>query len=152
MQDCPYCGRPIIDGTIFCLDCGAKIIKEEPANGNRKLDERPELAANRDVEVDSMSPGSYIFVVQGVDRGLSFALARDKVTAIGRDDAEIRLKDPFTSRQHAQIRPDGDSFWLHDMKSANCTLVNSRPVDRHELRDGDLIELGYTNLLFRVKT
>lgn len=49
---------------------------------------------------------------------------------IGRqDDCDLVLDDPKVSRQHASIRPGpGPIRLLHDLDSANGTLVNGRPI------------------------
>jgi ABC-type multidrug transport system ATPase subunit len=54
----------------------------------------------------------------------------------------------MVSWRHARlVRRDG-STWLEDLGSTNATLVNGRPVERHELADGDRILVGNTSLLF----
>lgn len=51
----------------------------------------------------------------------------------------------IVSRVHADIRLEGDAYYLEDVGSANGTYINSflLPVgDRHRLRSGDRIALG----------
>lgn len=51
----------------------------------------------------------------------------------------------IVSRVHADIRVEGDAFFLEDMGSSNGTYVNHTPLltgDRHRLRTGDRIALG----------
>jgi pSer/pThr/pTyr-binding forkhead associated (FHA) protein len=51
----------------------------------------------------------------------------------------------FVSRIHADIRVEGDAFYLEDTGSANGTYVNYMPLpkgNRHRLRVGDRIALG----------
>jgi pSer/pThr/pTyr-binding forkhead associated (FHA) protein len=137
MRGCPHCGRPIIDNAIFCLDCGAKVTDDPRTT-------IAELGAD-------LTPGSYLLVVEGFDQGQAFEITPNGVTVIGREEAGVALRDPFVSRRHAEIRPANGHLELADLNSANRTFVNSLPVERRELRDGDLIEVGYTALLFRVK-
>lgn len=57
----------------------------------------------------------------------------------GFTDADI------VSRIHADIRIEGNTYFLEDVGSSNGTYVNSfslRPGDRHRLRPGDRIALG----------
>lgn len=51
----------------------------------------------------------------------------------------------IVSRIHADIRVEGDAFYLEDLGSSNGTYVNNLPLpmgDRHRLRPGDRIALG----------
>ena len=51
----------------------------------------------------------------------------------------------IVSRIHADIRVEGDTYFLEDVGSANGTYVNHNPLaqgNRHRLRPGDRIALG----------
>lgn len=51
----------------------------------------------------------------------------------------------FVSRIHANIRVEGDGFYIEDVGSANGTFINHIPLprgNRHLLRAGDRIALG----------
>lgn len=51
----------------------------------------------------------------------------------------------IVSRIHADIRVEGDSYYLEDVGSSNGTYVNNMPLpmgNRHRLRPGDRISLG----------
>jgi pSer/pThr/pTyr-binding forkhead associated (FHA) protein len=51
----------------------------------------------------------------------------------------------IVSRIHADIRVEGDSFYIEDVGSSNGTYVNNLPLplgNRHRLRPGDRIALG----------
>lgn len=51
----------------------------------------------------------------------------------------------FVSRIHADIRVEGDGFYIEDVGSANGTFINHIPLpkgNRHLLRSGDRIALG----------
>jgi pSer/pThr/pTyr-binding forkhead associated (FHA) protein len=68
---------------------------------------------------------------------------------IGRSrECDIRVGDANVSRRHAEVREDGDSYWLVDLGSTNGTQLNGRRVDRAKLSDGDTITLGSTTLRF----
>jgi pSer/pThr/pTyr-binding forkhead associated (FHA) protein len=70
----------------------------------------------------------------------------------GFPDAEV------VSRTHADIRVEGDSYYLEDVGSSNGTYVNNNPLtkgNRHRLRQGDRISLGKGDLvsfLFKVSS
>jgi hypothetical protein len=51
----------------------------------------------------------------------------------------------IVSRIHADIRMEGDAYYLEDVGSSNGTYVNNVPLpmgNRHRLRPGDRISLG----------
>jgi pSer/pThr/pTyr-binding forkhead associated (FHA) protein len=57
----------------------------------------------------------------------------------GFPDSEI------VSRIHADIRLEGDAYYLEDVGSSNGTYINNVPLpmgNRHRLRPGDRIALG----------
>lgn len=64
-------------------------------------------------------------------------------------ECTISFDDPNISREHAQIRPEGDGFILTDNGSTNGTLVNGVAITSHRLVDGDRIDLGATTMEFR---
>lgn len=56
----------------------------------------------------------------------------------------------IVSRIHADIRMEGDTYYIEDVGSANGTYINSKPLasgDQHRLRAGDRIALGKGNLV-----
>jgi serine phosphatase RsbU (regulator of sigma subunit) len=58
---------------------------------------------------------------------------------------EICLEDPFSSRIHAELRVDGDTYWLTDLGSANGTFVNGKRVTGTiQMFSGDRIQIGET--------
>jgi len=68
---------------------------------------------------------------------------------IGRSaDCGIVVADARASRQHAEIRAQGNGFVVHDLKSMNGTLVNGTAIREHPLTDGDEVRLGNTVLRF----
>ena len=62
--------------------------------------------------------------------------------------ADIVLADPNISRQHAEVRREGDAYVVVDLDSTNGVFVNGRPTKRATLQEGDVIELGATRLRF----
>jgi hypothetical protein len=62
--------------------------------------------------------------------------------------ADIVLADPNISRQHAEVRKEGDGYVVVDLDSTNGVFVNGRPTKRATLQEGDVIELGATRLRF----
>jgi signal transduction histidine kinase/pSer/pThr/pTyr-binding forkhead associated (FHA) protein len=89
-----------------------------------------------------------LFVIQGRDQGTRFRLD-DAVVTIGRGATNVvQLHDTEISREHADIRRQGDVVIVRDLNSSNGTFVNGRPVKEQELASGDQLQLGRTLLLF----
>ncbi|MEM8709125.1 MAG: DUF3662 and FHA domain-containing protein [Actinomycetota bacterium] len=59
-------------------------------------------------------------------------------------ECTITFDDTNVSREHAEIRPDGDGFVLTDLGSTNGTTVNGVAVTARRLEDGDVVALGAT--------
>jgi hypothetical protein len=71
---------------------------------------------------------------------------------IGRSrDCDIVLDDVGISRRHAEIRPGTDDWTIADLGSTNGVSVNGRDIrGAQQLRPGDRVELGSTEIVFEV--
>src|SRR2546423_10028228 len=78
-----------------------------------------------------------------------FALNRLRIT-IGRSARnDLCIPDPFASRVHAEVRHEGDEYYLQDLGSANGTLYNGSIVDATiPLTRGGRIQIGETEIIF----
>ncbi|MGI9054729.1 MAG: SpoIIE family protein phosphatase [Pyrinomonadaceae bacterium] len=71
-------------------------------------------------------------------------------TTIGRSArSDLCIPDAFASRLHAEVRKEGDSYWLQDLGSANGTRYNGAVVSMPiPLTSGGKIQIGETVLVF----
>lgn len=71
-------------------------------------------------------------------------------TTIGRSArSDICIPDAFASRLHAEIRKEGDSYWLQDLGSANGTRYNGQIVSLPiPITPGGEIQIGETVIVF----
>src|SRR5687768_11096755 len=78
-----------------------------------------------------------------------FPLSRLRTT-IGRSArSDLCIPDAFASRLHAEIRKEGEAYWLHDLGSANGTRLNGIPVTTVQpLLSGSVIQIGETRIEF----
>ncbi len=92
---------------------------------------------------------SKIRIATGPYRGREKTLS-DKPLTIGRDaEAGIQILDRSASRFHAEIFPVGGMWFVKDLESKNGTYVNDeRLKDEELLREGDVIKIGSTELVY----
>jgi serine phosphatase RsbU (regulator of sigma subunit)/pSer/pThr/pTyr-binding forkhead associated (FHA) protein len=71
-------------------------------------------------------------------------------TTIGRSArSDICIPDAFASRLHAEVRQEGDAYWLQDLGSANGTRYNGNLVSLPiPLMPGGEIQIGETTIVF----
>ncbi len=89
-----------------------------------------------------------LVVVEGHAAGMEYVLAA-AYSVIGRDkDADIMLKDPLVSRQHAVVIYHDGKYVIKDLDSTNGTHMNGAVVKQANLRHGDTFRVGNTSLRF----
>ena len=78
-----------------------------------------------------------------------FPLGRLRIT-LGRSARnDLCVPDPFASRVHAEVRREGDEYFLQDLGSANGTLYNGSTVQGSvALTAGGRIQIGETEIVF----
>ncbi|MGH7897275.1 MAG: FHA domain-containing protein, partial [Candidatus Binatia bacterium] len=85
-------------------------------------------------------------VVAGADRGQVYMPNTDHAI-IGRlSTSDIPLNDPAVSRVHASIKRERGGYWLYDENSRFGTEVGGVKILHRELRSGELIRVGETEL------
>jgi len=92
--------------------------------------------------------------IDDLDRVLIGRQSARKIAPLenGRSVLALQLADRFASGPiHAQLSRVPGRWILEDAGSSNGTYVNGNAVERAELSDGDLIEIGHTVFLFREK-
>jgi two-component system, NtrC family, sensor kinase len=106
--------------------------------------------ARHDEARNTFLASATLLIVQGIEAGTRFDLG-DRPVTLGRgNQCDFRILDTEASRHHAVIEPAGDGFVLTDQHSSNGTIVNGETIARHELVNGDQIQIGRTLLLFTI--
>jgi serine/threonine protein kinase len=91
-----------------------------------------------------------LVVIAGPDQGRTFTMTEGKSLVIGRGQTtETRLRDPYVSKTHCHVEFDGGKIILKDAGSAGGTLVNGERVSQRELKPGDVIRVGETQIRFQ---
>ncbi|MBI1946461.1 MAG: FHA domain-containing protein [Deltaproteobacteria bacterium] len=118
------------DTVVIRLGSGERQSEEQ---GGRYLMMRPDR-----------TPPSCLLVCMGANVGHRYSLAEPEAV-IGRSSrCDIQLSDDRVSSRHAELVRRGTRYRIYDLGSANGTLVNAQRVDEIDLRDGDLIQVGFT--------
>ncbi|MEA3201408.1 MAG: hypothetical protein QOE90_2836 [Thermoplasmata archaeon] len=98
--------------------------------------------------------GPGLLLAHGDAPGRWFALARGKSWILGRDPrGDVPLAyDPFASARHAMVSREPTGWTLTDLHSTNGTFLDFdalAPGETRPLRNGALVTVGRTRLLFR---
>jgi serine/threonine protein kinase len=81
-------------------------------------------------------------------------LESDEITLGRAGSSDVLLdQDNLTSRHHAMLRHESNTYIIYDRRSANGVFVNGQKIETefgHELADGDHISIGNYELIFRL--
>lgn len=141
MPDCTECGAHLEPSDRVCPQCAA------PATG---LTESFHPVGDTGVPTESAEKveGPVLVVRKGPQLGERFYIDRERLT-VGRDpDSDIFLNDMTVSRSHAVLGLSGESVTVTDAGSLNGTYVNGACVDKAELREGDILQIGTFQMMF----
>ena len=95
-----------------------------------------------------------VIIISDKQKGDFFRLG-ERTNVIGRDESlPIQILDNTVSRRHLCIRFDKRTwtYCASDMTSKNGVKINELKIDKDTvLKNGDIISIGNTELLFTVK-
>lgn len=113
--------------------------------------------ARKEVHVQRPSEsikGPCLLVLSAPIRGKVFALrangALGKWTLGRSKDADLELIDRTVSREHARIVKHGTLWQIVNINAANKVYVNGHAVEAADLKSGDRIRLGRTEIEFKI--
>ncbi len=145
---CTHCGHPNKDGARFCANCGSPL-QEDATLSLTPIEGEDEGTDEFPFPHDELEPGQALLLVKrGPNAGSTF-LIEEPSTSLGRNpDSAVFLDDVTVSRKHAEIRRQGEEFFVHDLGSLNGTYVNGERVDVTKLASGDEVQIGKFKLVF----
>jgi hypothetical protein len=177
MIRCRNCSHEEIEGSLFCSDCGARLLSEDrnisgatqivnPLSTQETFDPPPASPGVARVDTPEALAGVSRFVLQVLDNGEDIPLEGKEEYTLGRATEgqpvipEIDLNaynayEQGVSRMHAMISIRGDRITITDLGSANGTWVNGDRVSPHTARvlnHGDLVTLGKFRLQALLKS
>lgn len=94
----------------------------------------------------SRTPGIATVTVSGIEHDV--ALHGDRMVVGRVATCDICLADKNTSRQHAAFIREGLGWSVEDLGSTNGTVVNGATIDHVRLREGDVVVVGITELVY----
>ena len=77
-----------------------------------------------------------------------YPITRERITIGRKPDNDVCINSLAISGYHTQIITVLNSSFLEDLNSTNGTFVNSQPVKKHALENGDLIVIGDHQIRF----
>jgi hypothetical protein len=93
-----------------------------------------------------MSDTLQLTVIAGPDTGREISVPMNGATFGRGTQADITLADETLSRQHCRICRQGERWFIEDLQSRNGILVNGTKTPNAELKPGDIVLLGRTQL------
>ncbi len=150
MTDCPTCGVPNTDDSIFCRRCGSRLIPVDLNDTTITYAPAEREEADADFVYGDTTQGATVLLIRagGGREGEIIALDTDVLT-IGRSPhSDIFLDDVTVSRHHARVIRDESGFLVEDLNSLNGTYVNRKRIERHRLSEGDELQIGKFKLAF----
>lgn len=123
----------------FCRHCGARLT--QPLAKFCATCGKPQ-AVDSEMVVEQTAVSAKLIVQQIGRPPQTYPLGQQPII-IGRDpSSQICIDEPFISRRHAQLTPQGISYQLSDLDSTNGLTVNGYPVKSHSLQDGEIVRIG----------
>lgn len=98
------------------------------------------------------APGAQIEALSGRAKGTVHTLRNSPTVMGNRRSADIPLRDPWISWDHAKITFRDGRYWCDDLKSANGLWVDGDRVSETQLEHGTTFSLGKTQLRFKMLT
>jgi pSer/pThr/pTyr-binding forkhead associated (FHA) protein len=159
MTHCPNCGTSNAADAAFCGQCGFNLQANAVAQPVAAL---AAVATAQPMPQPTSSMNTIGNTQLQVSTAKLFHVQTEKVIELPQSSAIVHLGKPndrippdidlsgypnseIVSRIHADIRIEGDAYFVEDVGSSNGTYVNNLPLavgSRHRLRPGDRIALG----------
>lgn len=163
MIECPSCQHREFVGTLFCSECGARLvhastlptmsispdrIREVAAATKPSVPTGPELSTGAMLGLRVINSGEILSLL-GRDNYTMGRAIEGQAIMPEVDLSRFDAYDAGISRMHAELRVEHDGFYVVDLESANGTIVNGQripPQEPEPVQHGDIIQLGRLRL------
>jgi general secretion pathway protein A len=89
-----------------------------------------------------------IFVAHQGETFLERELKPGRVVIGRTSDNDIHIDSAFVSRHHCQIITSAETCMIEDLNSTNGVYVHSKRVRKHNLNDGDVVQIGRHEIMY----
>ncbi|MFK8001479.1 MAG: FHA domain-containing protein [Polyangiales bacterium] len=110
-------------------------------------EEATEVGAAPQPAVAAIPPARLVMLTPPAP-GAEFALPEGAIKIGRAEDLDVWVNHRSISREHAEIRREGDQFHVVDLQSANGVRLNNDEVAEATLSPGDELELGQVRFRF----
>jgi hypothetical protein len=157
MIKCPYCQHEMMEGALFCEECGLSLWGDTQGQvSTRKLEEDSnEFSVKSGWGTATFQEKNQV-IIHVRDEAEPIVIHPTGEYLVGRQDSASGIVpdldltpfgalDKGVSRIHAALRRGDDVLSIVDLDSANGTYLNGQRLAAHQprlLRDGDEIRLG----------
>jgi len=140
-------------------------VPQYPSAGARRVPKRAEEAiptsvfdteaADQEMQAQYGVPEAefkpaFLYVERGPGAGQLLEVKQGTVVVGRASVSDLRLQHPSISRRHAQVKRQGEQFFVKDLGSQNGTFVNKQRIATEvEVKPGDTIAMG--NALLRLR-
>lgn len=163
MIECPSCKNQHFVGTIYCSDCGTRLVHVSPmptlqiprdAGEEPETDTRPPIPDGPSLRTGALMGLRVVAsgdVLSLLGR-MNYTLGRSIETQSVVPDIDLAPFDAFdqgVSRLHAEMRIQPDGVFIIDLDSANGTHVNGERLEALKaipIYHGDIVQLGSLRL------
>lgn len=164
MIRCPSCGASHPYNSLFCDQCGARLVGSGSLAGTEGIgNAHPEPQTPVSPTERPETPTLLVLALSYEEVELPLPLTRKVV--LGRFDpgrkkgpdvdlAAHQAYERGVSRQHAVLYQSGSRFYVEDLSSRNGTFVNGQrlePFQAHPVDHGDEIRLGTLPLVLLLR-
>jgi hypothetical protein len=141
-RKCPVCGTLVEDGVNECDRCGFKLV------GATEEIVMSQAGDSGSIGVCGENGKPRLTLTKGPLKGEVFYLESFPVS-IGRDPGcDLFLNNMTVSREHAIIECEDGRLIVYDKDSLNGTWVDGKIVEKAELYEGSLLQIGTFSMQF----
>lgn len=159
---CLQCGKKIMSGQEFCESCASTrdVILDMEDNADIMAPVRtqqqvstPQSQKSKEVKKKPRPTGRVIATItvrKGSNLGYKYSIYESQVqVSIGKDpECDVVLEDEAVDKHAVISVADGNVFTIYPISAAVDILVNKEKIKQCNLKSGDVIAVGETELIF----